>query len=314
VLFRAIALRPEDQGIVAEFENLCRAYRDLEALLEFENETPLPDYSEVGQPQHKFEAIRKGELVAAEERRRLGIGDDPIRDIFALLESQGIRLFVWPLPGSGISGLFLYDRSIGPCILINREEHSNRLAFNAAHEYAHVLLDRKLRAGVSPTSQLQSDPDQRGELLEVRANSFAAAFLLPAAGIARFLGDRGKSHRNRHALDIMAILSLHRAFGVSYQAVLYRLQNLGWLDRARREELAAYQPENLARALGLLEEPEADSLAKREHRYPPRYVSLALKAYGQAKISLGKLAELLGKSLADTRELVQTLGLEPEGV
>ncbi len=312
VLFRASDLQPQDRQVVAEFEALSRAFSDLEALLELEGDWLLPDYSSVGEPRNKSEAIRQGEQVATEERRRLDIGDDPIRDVFELLEGQGIRLFVRPLQESSISGLFLYSQGIGPCILINGAEHRNRLAFNAAHEYAHVLLDRKLGARISAASRFLRDQDQQAELLEVRANSFAAAFLLPEAGIERFLAERGMSRRDRHALDVIDVLYLHRAFGVSYQATLYRLQNLGWLDRHRREALEQHQPEVLAQALGLEDERLAATPDGLELRYPPRYVYLALEAYKRAKISLGKLGELLGKSLAEARDLVWTLGLEPD--
>ena len=312
ILFRATELEPEDRAVVAEFAGLCRAYTELEELLDLDHEVALPDYSEIGEPRDKLQAIRHGEQVAAAERQRLGTGDDPIRDVFALLDSQGVRLFVRPIRESGISGLFLYNRAIGPCILINGAERRSRLAFNAAHEYAHVLLDRRLRAHVSSAGRLLAEPEQRAELLEVRANSFAAAFLLPAAGIERFLGDRGHTRRNRQELDVLDVLYLHRAFGVSYQAAHYRLQNLGWLDRNRRAELPQHQPEVLARVLGLPDECDTDGGGIA--RYPLRYVYLALEAYRQAKISLGKLAELLGQSLAEARELVWDLGVEQQAM
>lgn len=310
VLFRATELRPQDRRVVSEFEALCRAYGDLERLLDLRDEASVPDYSTVGEPRDKLEAIRQGERVAVDERRRLGIGDDPIRDVSELLDSQGVRVFVRPLEEATISGLFLYDRAIGPCILINGAEHRNRLPFNLAHEYAHVLLDRKLRARVSATTRLIGESDDRGELLEVRANRFAADFLMPAAGIARFMSERGRSRHDRGKLDVVDVLYLQRSFGVSYQAMLYRLQNLGWLDRARREELARLQPDVLRRTLGL-DDDEQQGAMRPERAYPPRYVYLALEAYKQAKISVGKLAELLGTSLVEARELVWGLEQRP---
>ena len=306
VLFRSTEFLPEHKKVVAEFESLCRAYADLEKRLGLESEMPLPDRSILGEPRNKIEAIRQGEQVASEERRRLGIGDDPIRNVLELLESQGVRLFVRRLEETHISGLFLFDKSLGPCILINGAEHRNRLAFNAAHEYAHVLFDRKLQARASTTSTQLGNTNQSDELLEVRANSFAAAFLLPAFGIDRFLGDQGMTRRTKQKLDVVHVLYLQRAFGVSYLAALYRLQNLGWLDRNQREKLAKHKPDVLGRELGLHDDGEFYIAA-----YPLRYVYLALEAYRQAKIPLIELAKLLGKRLPEAKRLVKKLGAEP---
>lgn len=305
ILFRANELGPEDLRVVEEFEDLCRAYSDLERLLGLENQGDLlPDYSGIGEPYNKLQARRQGEKVAAEERRRLGLGDDPIRDVFELLEGQGVRLFVRLLRESGVSGLFLYDSKIGPCILVNRTERPGRLAFDAAHEYAHVLMDRRLRAHATPFGR----PEEHEELLEVRANSFAAAFLMPAAGIEHFLWDLGMTREVKDGVDAVEVLYLQRTFGVSYLATLYRLQNLGWLDRTKREKLGDQQPVVLARVLGLPEEPEANLERFEEERgYPLRYRYLVLEAYQRTKISLGRLAELLRYDLEEARELAWNL-------
>jgi Zn-dependent peptidase ImmA (M78 family)/DNA-binding XRE family transcriptional regulator len=309
VLYRATALRSEDREVVAGFEVMCRNYSYLEELLGLAGEIPLPDFSNFGEPRNKIEAIRQGEQVASEERRRLGIGDDPIRNVFELLESQGIRVFVRELHESSISGLFMYGRTIGPCILINGKEHRNRLAFNAAHEYAHVLLDRKLQARASSTTQQIGHPEEDNEFLEVRANSFAAAFLLPASGIERFLWDRGMTRRTKSSLQVVHVLYLQRAFGVSYQAALYRLQNLGWLTRAQREGLAKYHPDKLGQELGIHDDGD-----KYLAVYPLRYVYLALEAHRQAKITVEKLADFIGKSLPETKQLVKKLRVGSESV
>lgn len=152
-------------------------------------------------------------------------------------------------------------------------------------------------------------PEEHEELLEVRANSFAAAFLMPAAGIERSLWDLGMTRDAKKGMDAVEVLYLQRTFGVSYQAILYRLQNLGWLDRAKREKLGDQQPEKLARVLGLPAEPEANlKRFEEEMGYPLRYRHLVLEAYQQAKISLGKLAELLKSDQETARELAWDLG------
>lgn len=308
VLFRASELDDRDREVVGEFELLCRNYRELEDLVELEREISVPDYGDMEEPRNRWEAIHQGELVASAERGRMGIGDDPIRDVPELLDSQGIRVFVRSLHQGGISGLFLYDRSIGPCILINAAEHPRRLPFNASHEFGHVLLDRRLRGRVSAASRALSSAEQQEELLEVRANSFAAAFLMPADGIERFLWDRGKTRRNQHPVGVIDVLLLQRAFGVSYKSALYRLQNLKWLSRDQREELEAHRPDVLARQLGLDEERgEPRQWLGGVEDYPLGYIYLVLHAYQHGRLSVGRVAELLGTSVEGARDLIWDL-------
>lgn len=55
---------------------------------------------------------------AKEVRDWLDVGSGPIQDIFSLIESKiGIRLFQKKLDTS-ISGLFVFDETIGACILL----------------------------------------------------------------------------------------------------------------------------------------------------------------------------------------------------
>jgi Zn-dependent peptidase ImmA (M78 family)/transcriptional regulator with XRE-family HTH domain len=312
LLSRTARLSPEDRRTVADFMELCRAYHDLEVLLGLESEASPPAYCASGEPTSRNVAMRQGEQVAAEERRRLSVGDAPIRDIFILLESQGVRVFERPLRDREISGIFLYDDAAGPCVLVNGTATRGDIAFYVAHEYAHALLDRRLRAHASSAGRLLTDRNRRGDLLEWRANSFAAAFLLPVAGIERFLGARGRPSRDGHPLGLLDVLYLQRAFGVGPEATLYRLENLGWLGRDRRTELAWHRPEALAHALVETDGQGIDGRIQSAERYPVRYVYLALEAYRRSEISLGKLAELLGQDLAEARALVWDIGAEPE--
>jgi Zn-dependent peptidase ImmA (M78 family)/DNA-binding XRE family transcriptional regulator len=309
LLFRGAELRPEDRAVVLEFQSLCRSYGELERLLNRQVSADIPEYGAGETPATGREAIREGEKVATDERRRLGIGDAPIRNAIDLLEIQDVRVFALPLHDGRITGIFLYESDLGPCILINRTEHRNKVPFNAAHEYAHLLFDRQLRARVSAADEALQASNGGGDLLESRANSFAAAFLLPADGIEKYLGERGMHRRDRRGLGLTDIIYLQHAFGVSYQAVLFRLQNLGWLDRDRREALGAVPDESLARSLGLFDNAPIDS----QEEVPcgsSRYRYLALEAYREGKISLGKLAELLDMGVEAARDLVWGLEVE----
>ncbi len=94
--------------------NLCREGAELRALLGQFLREPLPDYgtrvASIG------EAIRQGDFVAQEERRRLGLGDAPIGNIASLISGQGIWVAACELPDD-MSGLFTRDLRAGLAII-----------------------------------------------------------------------------------------------------------------------------------------------------------------------------------------------------
>ena len=192
-----------------------------------------------------------GEHAAETERGRLELGIDPIRDMAELVESQGIPVIEIRLDDQ-ISGIFMADAEVQLCIVIN-EAHLDRakarVAFTIAHEYGHILLDRDK---VSAISKISNDRD----LFEVRANAFAAAFLMPEEGVSQFLKNIGKgasTSRERlsayteqpdpdpligyyRRLASSQIITLYDVvkfcayFGISFEAALYRLRNTKFLS------------------------------------------------------------------------------------
>src|SRR5208283_2104660 len=135
---------------------------------------------ELPTPTTAYEAVRNGAHVANQERKRLGLGDNPISDLADLIASQGLWASGADFP-NGMSGMFLRHSSIGMVILVNYEHPRARKRFSYAHEYAHALLDRK------STSAIVSRRENSQDFIERRANAFAAAFLMPANGVRWFL-------------------------------------------------------------------------------------------------------------------------------
>lgn len=233
-------------------------------------------------PRSKGDAIRQGEALAEKERKRLDLGVAPIRDVADLLESQGIRTAWIDLPND-ISGMTLRDREAGVLVVVNRSHPLVRRRFSYSHEYGHVLLDADQPASISHETQ-------RADLREVRANSFAAAFLMPEEGAREYLLSLGKDRKNRRLfLHEIALFAHH--FGVSRPAALFRLQNLSLLGREQALDLRDQNQAGLGRhAEELLEKPDR----KRDERdsFRLRFLGLALEAYRRDKISRGKLREL----------------------
>lgn len=297
------------QSVLQEAIALGRELANLESLLGIERDrAALPAYP-VRLPETKWEAVQQGERVAVEERRRLGFGSAPLPNVAELLESQGMRTAQIDLP-EDISGLTLFDEQVGPFVVVNKREpgHSRvRRRFSYAHEYCHVLLDRDQSGTISRRSE-------SGQHFEVRANAFAAAFLMPRPGVEGFVHRLGKGRESRlqsevyngeeaqrvqarpepgsQEIQLFDVVLLAHHFSVSRLAALYRLKNLRLLGAAEFDVLKQQDEEGLGGALAvLLELPEPDAEASR-NEFKHRFIGLTLEAFRRGEITMGKLREL----------------------
>lgn len=306
-LFRAdlqLASDRDRADAVAECVKLCREYTNLEALLGIDQDRVYDVNYNTPLMRTRWDAIRQGERLAGLERARLSLGEDPLTNAAELLEAQGVRFIEMSLSET-ISGLFLSDARYGPSIVVNEDHSPRRRLFSCAHEYCHVLVDRD-RGG------LVSRAENREELPEVRANAFAAAFLLPEGGVRTFVRRLGKGEQSRsqlraydetavveaqrrrdaHSQDIQVYDVAHLAhhFGVSYEMALYRLLNLKLVSEEERVALAT-QKETAASIMGFLG-PEPDAKAPGHKPFRHQLVLLAVEALRREVISRAKLREL----------------------
>jgi Zn-dependent peptidase ImmA (M78 family)/DNA-binding XRE family transcriptional regulator len=306
-LFRSdaqIADDPARAAAVRRCVNLAREYTHLEEVLGIAAERPSPPEYDLLAPRTRWDAIQQGERLAEEERDRLGLGIDPIRDIRAVLEQQGIRALEEPLLPENVSAVFLNDQQHGLSIIVNGSHHSRRRLFSYAHEYAHALADRDVPSLVSKL-------ENRSELREVRANAFAAAFLMPDAGVRAFMRARGKGDARSvlQVFDEREVLTAQRRgpsrsqevqlydvvhvashFGTSFDSALYRLLNLRIINEAQRERFADQRDlANEIRERYFGEQELEDEQLQHPHK---DFLFLALDAFRHAEISRGKLSEL----------------------
>jgi len=306
-LFRADAQLASDRAranAVAECAKLCREYTNLETLLGIDQDRVYDVNYNTPPMRTRWDAIRQGERLAELERARLRRGEDPLTNLVEILEAQGVRFIEMSLSES-ISGLFLSDSRYGPSIIVNDDHPLRRRVFSCVHEYCHVLVDRD-RGG------LVSRAENREELPEVRANSFAAAFLMPEGGVRAFVRRLGKGEQSRsqlsaydetavvegqrrreaHSQDIQVYDVAHLAhhFGVSYETALYRLLNLKLVTEEERVVLAE-QKETAAGIMRFLG-PEPDAKAPGHKPFRHQLVLLAVEALRREVISRAKLREL----------------------
>lgn len=303
------------EGRLRSYWALCREVEHLERELGMPTKQAALFAYAIPGPTTKWDAIRQGQEVAGLERNRLDLGASPVWELPEILKAQGVRVTEVSLP-EGVSGAFLYGKDTGPLIIVNEEDHPVRRLFSYAHEYAHALLDRARNATVSR----RSDKD---DLMEVRANAFAAHFLMPEAGVFAFLASRGKGEIGRQvqvvpdsestssseavfaskrlptasqAIQVHDIVLLAHVFGVSYSAALFHLMNLKALTREQFEALQVQedQARRLARALrGVPSDDNRENKEKGFHwKLSSQVLSLGLEAFRRDVISRRKLVEL----------------------
>ena len=303
---------PKTKREVGRILDLYREGAGLRNLLDQASEQTVPNYasklSSVG------DAIRQGEVVAQEERRRLRLGIAPIVNAAETISEQGIWTAATDLP-EGFSGLFVNHPSIGMAILVNVSHRPVRRRFSYAHEYAHALFDR----GETITTTRSQNATQ---LAEKRANAFAAAFLMPPEGVADHLRqlDKGSPSRRSQTLFDVAndammeaelrtrpgsqaityqdVASLARRFGVSYEAAVWRLKSVGHIGAGETTALLGQKDtgNRYMCELGFEDLFEAGKISEPpEQELRGQLVRLAVEAFRQEEISRGRLIEIAKK-------------------
>jgi Zn-dependent peptidase ImmA (M78 family)/DNA-binding XRE family transcriptional regulator len=300
---------------------LGREITNLEKLLDLDRDLSAAVSYQVPAPRSRWEAIQQGERAGDQERRRLGLGFAPVPNLEELFETQAVRTGVVDLPDD-VSGLTVNNRRADVFIVANRLHAPVRRRFSFAHEYAHVLFDRQFLGTVSRV-------EDRDEMIEVRANAFAAAFLMPEEGVRRFVDLLGKGKPSRasaqvfdedgsvHAesrtepgtqeIQVYDLVHLAHHYGVSRLAALFRLWNLRLVSQPEFERLKAAEDAGRGRELAnLLSLPDlADRDDKNGFRH--RVLSLAMEAFRRDQITISKLYELASLLSMNRKEVDQLL-------
>jgi Zn-dependent peptidase ImmA (M78 family) len=162
------------------------------------------------------------EKTAAELLRTVWAPDGPPAypiDPGKIAEALGLKVYAADLQ-IDVSGMLVKKPARDPEIYVNGRDSKNRQRFSCAHELGHYIMrtSEEIQAPEegweyidlrSPLSATGLDPD------EVWANRFAAALLMPA-GLVKAV----------HS-EVKEPAALAYEFGVSSDAMNFRLQNLG---------------------------------------------------------------------------------------
>ncbi len=237
LLFRAEAVDDRARAELQKFRRYCDDYLRLEAATGRRLALgPL------------YASTISAERMAEEERRRLGLGEEPIRDTFALCEANGCRILRMPMPEeSKVSGVFVYlEQKEAAFALVNSAQSLGRQSYSAAHEYCHYLKDRNEGPVIDNADVFIDEYASLYHPREQFAQEFAARFLMPPAKVREIVEkDLRVVPPQRLVLD--HALYLKRYFGVSTLAMLRTLRALSYIGRTQLEDYAKLDPDDRER-------------------------------------------------------------------
>lgn len=289
--FRAL---PENASI--GFEQAARMLNDL-VRAEVELENILGIEKPYNYPAEKTilpgDVRKQAEQDSQSLRNWLALGEGPIQNLFSLLELQlGVRVYARKLDAK-VSGLFAYDEAVGACILINASHREDRRTLTGAHELGHFIGTRR-------RPEIYQDQKYENSREERYANAFASAFLMPARAVmGKFKGlTLGSTHLTRRHIILLA-----NFFGVSRQALVLRLEELGLTKKGTWDWFADNG--------GITDEQVRQVLGSAAHARVPvdaaqssRLFLLAIEAWKKDLISEGQMAEMLKLNRESVRELL----------
>lgn len=316
-LFRAnLKEDPTLHQEAAKLAKRCEIIFDLERKLDArQHRMRTPQYSDPSALDDWSDALEHGKEVAYQERARLGIGESaPLRDPWGIVEDAGIRVFPLELgKDHPIDGIFTRGAEGHACVGVNVEKWVFRQVFTVVHEYGHALLDADVSGEACATSEGWSRSRSRYANRELRANQFAAVFLVPREALLWFLESRGKLRgaggRTRAVgLSAVELVRAQDHFGASGEMLLWRLQNEGLIDAAERKRLR----DDLNRRGTIA---VAKSLGYDLRRFAQPFYrahETALRAYANGYVSLGVLSEIFGQPKEQMRLRLREWGVERE--
>lgn len=227
--------------------------------------------------------IDKLDLNTKAQELREALGEDansPV-DIFSLASQiHELTIVYYPL-GENISGMCVANERV-KLIAINSTMSYGRQRFSLAHEFFHLYYDES--SGFNVCSKRFDSANE----VEKKADQFASYFIAPYKSlrtmVRKICGNEVPSLQN--------VIELEQYFGMSHQAMLWRLVSEGYL---MRPQLEAYSFGVISTAKGLgyddkLYRPSPTELQKRTYGY---YLKQVERLRQKDLVSYGKIDELL---------------------
>ncbi|MFY7807269.1 MAG: ImmA/IrrE family metallo-endopeptidase [Limnoraphis robusta] len=277
--------------VILRLEELCRNYLELEEIMQAALPVNYPqDYEVKNMPIEPA-----AESIAIAERLRLGLGDGPIPLLRDILETGvGLRIFYLEMPAK-YSEIYTYNEQLGGCMAINANHPEERRRWSLAHGYLHFLAHRYKAVVDVDINSYKRMPES-----EQLAEAFAKYFLMPTSGLLKRYND---IYRVQNKFTPTNLFTLAHYYGVSVQALVYRLEEMKLLSSGTWERLRdrGLKVREVQQELGLEEIPQRIDMA------PIHYQHLAIEAFDQALITEGRFADFLDVDRLEARRIADKL-------
>ena len=217
---------------------------------------------------------------------RKNLGEDvhsPV-DIFTLLGNREDLTITFIPMSERISGICIREES-NNLIAINSTLSYGRQRFTAAHEMYHLYFHKDFDKIIC-----SKDIDTNKDPGEIEADSFASYFLAPYEALKYFIEQ--KLGESKGKLTVNDVVGIEQQFGMSRQAILWRLVKEKYISRHEAEGMKTGIIRSALR-LGYDDRLYVPASKDRLYFTFGKYIKMAEELKEKEIVSTGKYEELL---------------------
>ncbi len=192
----------EREKVQHQIKHLLENRIDLQRLAQEERTIDFPIH------EYRSRTPRDIEEASLDLRHRWEMGLAPVSSVVETLEEKHVHVLELDennnFDGQSATVIEDNDRIIAVAVVSRKMDCGERQRLTLLHELGHIVL--------KPSGNAKED--------EKNAFRFAASFLVPQTVLTRMIGER------RRFLDVHELILLKKRFGISIQALLYRMKDL----------------------------------------------------------------------------------------
>lgn len=217
-------------------------------------------------------------------RKEFGEDANSPIDIFSLIHNNDDLTIVFYPMSSRVSGVCIRDGK-NKIIGVNSTLTYGRQRFTIAHELYHLFFHEDFKRVICSTDfESNKDPQEK------EADMFASYFLAPYEALSYVI--KNKLKKEKQQLELEDVIKIEQYFGMSRQAMLWRLVNDEYLTREKADTMKSRIIAS-AKRLGYDDTLYTPTPEDKQYATFGKYIKLAEKLKKQDVISHGRYEELL---------------------